>query len=127
MIYINKVLNCCVPNIANNRFKINTVISDRRGRLCTIPSLNTSASSRYQTIVDHSFAIRGVKLFNILPKKLRNHEGSVNSFKAALDTFLAKVRDQPSTPGYYQSAATNSLIDQVARMKLEGLLLNEFL
>lgn len=79
-----------------------------------------------QTIVDGSFSGRGAKLFNSLPKKLRNFEGSVDSFKNALDSFLSKVRDQPYTPGYHQSAPSNSLIDQVVQMKREGLLYPEF-
>ena len=126
MIYIHKIINGFVPNFVNARFKITTTVSERRGRSCAIPSLNTSASSRIQTIADHSFAVRAVKLFNVLPKKLRNHEGCPDSFKASLDTFLGKVRDQPSIPGYHQPATTNRLIEQVAQMKLEGLLLREY-
>ena len=126
VIYIYKIISGHVPNFVNARFKINITVSERRGRSCMIPSLNTTASLRYQTIADHSFAVRGAKLFNVLPKKLRNYQGSSDSFKTVLDTFLAKIRDQPCTIGYHQPAASNSLIDQVAQMKLEGLLLNEY-
>ena len=126
IIYVFKVITSIVPNFSNQKFRIETVLSGRRGRSCVLPPLNTGTSARMQTIVDGSFSVRGAKLFNSLPKKLRNFEGSVDSFKNALDSFLSKVRDQPYTPGYHQSAPSNSLIDQVVQMKREGLLSPEF-
>ena len=58
--------------------------------------------------------------------KLRDFEGSVDTFKASLDSFLLKVRDQPKIPSYHQSSDSNSLVDQINQMKLEGLLLVDF-
>ena len=127
IIYMFKVIKGVVPNITSSRFEIKTSDAGRRGKTCMIPPVTTSASSRLKTIVDHSFAVRGARLFNALPKKLRNHEGSPESFKASLDTFLSKVRDLPCLPGYHQCSASNSLIDQVAQMRREGSLRVEFL
>ena len=126
IIYINKIIKGEVPNLTNDRFQIKTIDSGRRGKLCIIPPVKTSASARLKTITDSSFVVKGAHLFNVLPIKLRNHNGSSDSFKAALDNFLIKVRDQPCIPGYHQPATSNSLINQVAQMKLEGLLCGEF-
>ena len=126
IIYLYKVISNIVPNFNSDKFEDKTINSDRRGRMCVLPGLNQSAPTRLKTIIDSSFAVRGVKLFNILPKKLRNFDGSPDSFKRLLDAFLSKVWDQPWTPSYHQSVVSNSLIDQVAQMKLEGLLRGEF-
>ena len=126
LIYVFKIVNGIVPNLDNCRFEIKTIETGRRGRLCLIPPVNTNASARLKSIADNSFAVKGARLFNVLPKKLRDLEGGPDSFKASLDTFLSKVRDQPFSPGYYQCSASNSLIDQVAQMRREGLLRVEF-
>ena len=122
VIYIYRIIKGEVPNFTCERFRISTLFSARRGRYCVIPPLSTNSSSKLKTIVDHSFAVRAAKLFNVLPKIIRSSESSTSSFKASLDSFLSSVRDQPLTPGYHQPAASNSLLDQVAHMRLEGLL-----
>ena len=128
VIYIFKILTGAVPNFSNARFRIRQTTSARRGRLCVVPPLNTGATARLKTITDHYFAVRGPRLFNVLPIKLRDFEGSVDTFKASLDSFLSKlkVRDQPEIPSYHQSSNSNSLVDQINQMKLEGLLLVDF-
>ena len=63
---------------------------------------------------ESSLAVKGVKLFNLLPKAIRNHDAKkVDSFKIMLDNFLSSVADQPSVPGRVRAAQTNSLLHQI--------------
>ena len=61
-------------------------------------------------------AVGGPKLFNCLPKYIRDKSGcSVNSFKCELDRFLKNIPDEPVLPGYAGGNnslyGSNSLID----------------
>ena len=84
---------------------------ERLGRLCDIPSIKT---------------INGPKLFNCLPKKVRNKKGCfIEEFKTELDTFLEKIPDEPKCDGYTPSACnqvterpSNSIIDQSTKLNL---------
>ena len=61
-----------------------------------------------------SLSVHGALLFNLLPKSLRNeNSGDSLLFKNHLEIFLARIPDQPTTPGLARAAATNSLVDQV--------------
>ena len=42
---------------------------------------------------NNSFIMRGPKLFNSLPQDLRSLEGSMNSYKEKLDSFLELIVD----------------------------------
>ena len=56
---------------------------------------------------------KGARLFNLVPQGPMRLTGvSVDTFKAALDGWLAGITDQPTTPGRQRAALTNSLIDQ---------------
>ena len=115
IIYVFKILSGLVPNFELERFKITTHESDRRGKFCDIPPLNTRATMAMKTKVDSSFPIKGARLFNALPLALRNYEGSIDSFKAKLDSLLKSVPDKPLLPNYpRQSVENNSIISQIA-------------
>ena len=61
-----------------------------------------------------SLRVKGAKLFNIIPKEIRDlNEVTVETFKANLDQWLNTIPDQPTVAGRQRSAATNSLLDQV--------------
>ena len=48
-----------------------------------------------------SIRIHGAKLFNIMPKELRNAKDcSVDFFKMKVDKFLQSIPDEPQIPGY---------------------------
>ena len=113
VIYVFKIIQKLVPNFECEKFKVVVVQSERRGRLCKIPPINTGASARLKTMSDSSFAVRGPRLFNKLPIELRNFEGSVDAFKARLDKELRKIPDQPCILGYHQPATSNSLLEQI--------------
>ena len=77
--------------------------------------MNKQASSAVQSLRDTSFQVTGPKLFNCLPKWLRNLKTlSLEEFKEKLDLVLSQVPDEPRIggPGGWIS---NSLITQMAR------------
>ena len=113
MIYVYKIVNDLVPNYESEQVCLRTVESDRKGKHCKVPPLNSQATPRVKTMIESSFAVIGPKLFNCLPADLRNFEGSVNSFKRRLDMFLNLVPDQPCTLDYHQSAFSNCVADTV--------------
>ena len=79
----------------------------------TLPS---QAPRKIQTLQTASFSRNGAKLFNILPKALRNLTGcTVHTFKTKLDTFLQDIPDEPPVPGYTHlcRAPSNSIPDQL--------------
>ena len=76
-----------------------------------IPS---SAPSMVKKARERSLGVHGARLFNLLPKSLRNeNSGDFMLFKNNLDIFLATVPDQPTTSGLARAAVSNSLLEQV--------------
>ena len=56
-------------------------------------------------------------LFNCLPANLRcpaadGHPSDFNKFKVSLDKWLASIPDQPTIPGRFRPAQTNSILHQ---------------
>ena len=95
-------------------YSMNWQFNDRRGRLVIPHSVSKTAPSRVRQARERSLGVHGAKLFNLLPKQLRNeNSGDFALFKNHLDIFLSSVPDQPTTPGLVRAARTNSLLDQV--------------
>ena len=118
IIYIWRILEGQVPNICDKiKLKRHRNISteeSRLGRLCDVPSLHRNCTRHVQNLREASMPVRGQKLFNSLPKYLRDMTGcSKDSFKAALDKYLTTVADEPHIQGYtsMRRADTNSLLD----------------
>ena len=98
IIYVWKILEELVLSLENVKRFSN--FSDRGGRTCTVPSVNRNAPEKIQTLRESSFSVNGTRLFNVLPKKLRNLTNCpVSEFKANLDRFLKLIPDQPIVPG----------------------------
>ena len=75
--------------------------SDRRGRSCVISHVNTG---RQGTLAYNSFRWRAIRLFNSLPKSIRDITNcSVCSFKQRLDRYFNSISDLPCSPGYNNS------------------------
>ena len=112
-IYVWKILEGIVPNCG-----IEVLNSERRGREVSIPELKGSLKIR--TLRENSFQVRGARIFNSLPKSLRNlQRTSVDDFKFHLDKYLEKIPDEPSLPNYIPTACnlfnakpSNSIVDQ---------------
>ena len=77
--------------------------SERRGREISIPELK--GSQRVKTLRENSFQVKGARIFNSLPKSLRNlKQISVDEFKFKLDKYLETIPDEPSLPNYTPTA-----------------------
>ena len=95
IIYVWKALHGLVHNPG-----LSFHISERRGVICNLPPHTTPQR-------EDSFMVWGPKLFNCMPKFLRNQVAtenpvqSVKRFKKTLDDFLATVPDEPNLSGNY--------------------------
>ena len=122
IIYIWRILEGQVPNISaeGSRGFIGEKISSRQncedprlGRRCAIPPLLTSCSPHTQKLREASLSVRGPRLFNSLPKHLRDMRNCTKDvFKSALDKYLQTIPDEPQIQGYTASrrAESNSLL-----------------
>ena len=66
----------------------------RLGRKCKIPQIVQNGRKAIQTLREQSFQTDGARLFNCLPKKLREIEKDQDLFKFELDKFLSSIPDQ---------------------------------
>ena len=81
----NRVPNCGVEKAAKN---------ERLGRRCAIPSLQKNGRRAIQTLREQTLQVDGARLFNCIPKKIRNIHNVVE-FKEELDWWLETIPDQP--------------------------------
>ena len=56
----------------------------------------------------HSFRFRGIRLFNAMPKQIRDLSCSVSSFKYQLDKYLSTIPDTPCIANYDNSLENSS-------------------
>ena len=88
--------------------------SERRGRMMVLPPLCHKAPAAVRRARESSLQVKGAKLFNCLPRLLRDTlSGTPENFKANLDTWLARIPDQPTISSRQRAAPTNSLLDQI--------------
>ena len=113
-----KILEGITPNC-----ELEETTSERRGREVKID--NAKGSDKIKTIREGSFKIHGNRLFNSLPKHIRNlTKVSNDEFKVSMDQYLQSLHDEPKFPGYVPSACnqvnanpSNSIIDQSKSVK----------
>ena len=91
IIYVWKILEGYAPNCGIEVAQTN----ERLGRKVKIPSLLRNGRQAIQTLRENSFQINGARLFNSLPKKIRNMKYNQEDFKEALDKYISEVPDQP--------------------------------
>ena len=115
-IYIWKIIVGLVPNLDGTR-KVVVLHSDRRGRTCRVPPVTRTATAKIKRLQEDSLPVLGARLFNCLPRETRGYNGSLESLKVKVDSYLRTVPDNPTLPHYYQEAATNSLFNQVLQMQ----------
>ena len=113
IIYVWKIIQGLVPNLEGSS-KIRVADTGRQGLKCVRPELTEGRRTRFGTRKENSLVVYGQKLFNHIPKDIRGHHGSLESFKGKLDRFLKTIPDQPILHGgeYPQLATTNSIIAQ---------------
>ena len=121
-IYVYKVVEGLVPNCG-----LEVTEGERRGREILVPK--SKGTQRVQTMRERSFQVNGAKIFNSLPKSVRNiTRVSVDDFKAKLDEYLATLPDEPKLQNYIPAmcnqltaAPSNSIIDYArTRMRRPG-------
>lgn len=121
IIYLWKILEEIVPNPftafhnnLSNGFR--TKHSARTGRYCSYPTTSRQTNAKLQNIRTSSFIVHASKLFNALPKEIRNISNcTVDAFKAKLDSYIQIVPDMPHLPGLgkFCRASSNSLIHMI--------------
>ena len=91
IIYVWKILQGEVPNIGIELAHFNP----RLGRMIEIKPYKGEKLS-VKTLKENSFSIEGLKLFNSLPRRIRDYIGTKDGFKNILDKFLEYVLDNPA-------------------------------
>ena len=98
-------------------YTINFINNPRRGRLCVVRTINKNAPLQVKKASEATLAVRGARIFNLLPRSIRdislNTNRSVIPFKSKLDQFLSTIPDQPTIQNRKRPAKTNSLADQI--------------
>ena len=113
IIYIWYILEGLVPNLDDSIRKIIPKETTRHGRKCTVPIVKKSS---YTSIIASTLPVYGARLFNAMPKELRNLTGcSKEKFKSELDKILLTIPDEPQIRGYtaYRRADSNSVLDMI--------------
>ena len=95
-------------NIVPNNIEVKYTDNDRLGARAVIPSLKKSSYVKAQSLYDNSFAVKGAKLWNILPKYVKE-QNTLQGFKTSLNKFLDDITDQPPIFGY-TTPNNNSLL-----------------
>ena len=105
ILHIWKITNFLVSNDLN----INFYESPRFGIMAHVPPITTNSNSKAKTLYDHSFAVIGPRLWNLVPKKVKE-AASLFMFKCRLDEFLKTIPDRPPVHGYV-CQNNNSLLE----------------
>ncbi|XP_066926193.1 uncharacterized protein [Clytia hemisphaerica] len=102
---------CIIEKLVPNPGTITFYANPRQGRKCHIPLVKRGP---WQKVIYSSFKVQGPRLFNSLPKRLRDLTGCKKlKFKTELDKYLFTVPDEPLVTGYtmMRRAETNSIIN----------------
>ena len=102
ILHMWKIWQGAVPNDLDIQFYDHT----RLGTRCKIPAIKSNSTTLSSSIYDHSFAVRGPKLWNAIPKP-----PSFEVFKSKLTSHLMSIiPDLPPVPGY-TTPNSNSILD----------------
>ena len=122
ILYCWKIVENIVPNCG---IGINSAEEKRTGRKCTVRKL--IGPQKVKTLRDSSFQCAGPRLFNSLPKEIRNlTKIPVEDFKEHLDNYLFQVPDEPKVSGLLPSCLTsearptNSLVHWIPHLQRTG-------
>ena len=96
-----------IKHLAPNDIKVGFYQNERYGLMCKIPTLGKNSKSKYQKIYDDSFHVIAAKLWNKIPREIKEKK-TLNSFKDALTKFLMSFPDCPPIHGV---SSSNSLLD----------------
>ena len=108
LLHLFKILHNTAPNDMNISFYSN----DRRGLCANIPTLSKKSKPKAQSLYDASFAVFAPRLWNTLPKMIRQEE-SFQRFKASLTRYLLSIPDEPPISG---ASSSNSLLQRTGSL-----------
>ena len=75
-----------------------------------------------QSLQDNAITVFGPRLYNSLPKYLRDIENvKTEKFKFELDKFLDTIPDPPKMPNYVPASGSNSILDQLTHLRAQGI------
>ena len=103
IIHVYKIIN----NLAPNEIGMSFYENQRKGLMCIIPPIAKNAKIKFQKLYDSSFHVTGAKLWNRLPKDIKEKR-SLDSFKNTLTKFIMSFPDNPPIHGM---SSRNSLIE----------------
>ena len=101
----------------------------RKGRIGILPTLAKKAKDRVKTLRERSFSVAGPRIFNSLPRSLRDMSGCTKEiWKKNLDSFLENIPDTPCLGYEYTSEncnvhsakPSNSVCDWITRLRLNS-------
>ena len=93
----------------------------RRGRTAIPGVVVQSSPAQVRRARECSLAVKGAKIFNLLPNHIRNTNSEhVELFKCKLDTFLSEIPDQPTVAGLGRASESNSLLSQIPMFLLNN-------
>ena len=108
-----------MPNIDGTMgHKIKTRKHPRHGTQCVIqyPTNRNPA----QSLHENPITVFWPCLYNSLPKYLLDIESvKTEKFKFELDKFLELFPDQPKIPNYVTASGSNSILDQLIRLRAQ--------
>ena len=119
ILYTFKIIFSMVPNPGIKWCNTNT----RRGRLVNVQKVNPGLCRAGSTLKFNSFIFVCARLYNCLPKDIRNFDAtgcnSMAQLKGKLDGFLRLVPDEPRLDGYagFSKSNSNSISHQVLCMQ----------
>ena len=120
IVYLWKILERMVPN-----YGIVWTWSERGGRKLQIPKSTYVHSAAARNMRDQSLIVHGGRIFNLLPRHIRDYTGTKETFKKILDEFLKEIPDQPLCEGLSPEAVnritsknSNSLYDWFLHLKI---------
>ena len=115
ILYTFKIIFNLVPNPGIEWSDTTT----RRGRLIAVPQVNPNQNRIGSTLRFNSYLFTCPRLFNCLPKDIRNFTqtgmSSIDLLKTKLDNFLRTVPDEPRLAGYtgFSQSVSNSIVHQI--------------
>ena len=75
-----------------------------------------------QSLQENAITEFGPRLCNSLPKYLRDIEGvKTEKFRFELDQFLELIPDKPKMPNYVTASGSNSILDQLTKLRAQGI------
>ena len=94
-----------------------TFSTGRTGRYCYVGEVDPSLPDDEKRRIENSLNVKGAKLFNMLPKHLRDYKGDIETFSNSLYDFLSDIPDNPKCPYRQCKDDQNSLLKLIPKHK----------